>query len=54
MRIEASNIPATPGAASALALDESLTSQLDGWRVLSHSVSQQLAGEMLLALFCER
>ncbi len=54
MRIEPSLIPTQPGSAAALDLDDNLHAALGGWTVVSHTVSQQLTGEMLLTIFCQR
>lgn len=54
MRIEQEQVPATPGSAVGLDLGENMTAALDGWQVVSHTVSQPLTGELLLTVFCQR
>lgn len=54
LRIEAERLPDAPGTVARLDLDESFAPHIEGWQVISHTVSQQLSGEMLLTLFCGR
>lgn len=54
MRIEASQLPQHPGDAADLEIEGQLLQRLEGWAIVSHTVSQQLTGEMLLSVMCER